>query len=165
MTRSADLSEKIFLYKAFGHRAEDYRYASINGKNSEFHAAIGLCNLSTIDQVIARRQKIYDYYRELLQGQPLRILQAEEQLTYNYAYFPVIFSSHEAMLRVKAALEADRIFPRRYFYPSLNRLPYHQGAACPISEDITRRVLCLPFYHELSDADVERVATVIKKHL
>ena len=164
MTNNSALSEKIFLYKAFGHRADDYQYASINGKNSEFHAAIGLCNLPTIDQVIDQRRTIFQRYQDLLYGTSVRILQPRDSIRYNYAYFPVILSSHESMLRVKAALEADRIFPRRYFYPSLNQLPYHQGATCPVSEDITERVLCLPFYHELASEDVERVALIVKNN-
>ena len=162
ITQDAALSEKIFLYKAFGHRADDYRYASINGKNSEFHAAVGLCNLPIIDQVIAQRKDIYVRYRAQLDGLPLRIPQPDERIRYNYAYFPVIFPSHEAMQRVKTALEAERIFPRRYFYPSLNQLPYHTGEACPVSEDTADRVLCLPFYHELADRDVDRIATIVK---
>ncbi len=164
ITRDAELSEKIFLYKAFGHRADDYQYASINGKNSEFHAAIGLCNLPIIDQIIEQRKALYHLYREQLNGLPLQILQPEADLHYNYAYFPVIFPSHTSMMRTKEALEADRIFPRRYFYPSLNQLPYHQGEVCPVSEDIAGRVLCLPFYHQLAEEDVARVTSIVRKH-
>ena len=164
ITRSDALSEKIFLYKAFGHRADDYHYASINGKNSEFHAAIGLCNLPDIDQVIAQRKKIFYQYKKLLEGLPIRILQPGDRIRYNYAYFPVIFASHKAMLGVKEALEAQRIFPRRYFYPSLSQLPYHASQACPVAEDIADRVLCLPFYHELAHEDVERIATIVKHY-
>lgn len=164
MTRDADLAEKVFLHKTFGHRADEYYYASINGKNSEFHAAMGLCNLPMIGDIIARRKDIYEQYHALLRELPLRILQPDASLGYNYAYFPVIFDTHEAMMGVKEALEAQNIFPRRYFYPSLNTLSYYPGEACPVSEDVAQRVLCLPFYHELPDKDVTRIGKIIQHY-
>jgi len=124
MTKNPDLSEKLFLSKAFGHRADDYYDIGINGKNSEFHAAMGLCNLPLIDDIIRQRKQIFAIYRELLAGLPVRLLTIAREVEYNYAYFPVIFETHEQMLKVKSSLEAEQIFPRKYFYPSLNKLPY-----------------------------------------
>jgi dTDP-4-amino-4,6-dideoxygalactose transaminase len=69
----------------------------------------------------------------------------------------VIFESEQLMLHVKQYLADHGINTRRYFYPSLNKLPYHTGADCPISEDISLRVLCLPFYQTLEVQDVERI--------
>ena len=79
----------------------------------------------------------------------------------NHAYYPVIFRSGEAMLRVKTALEAERIFPRRYFYPSLDTLPYVKADACPVSRSIAERILCLPLYPGLAQQDVERIARLV----
>ena len=165
ITENSELSERLFLCKAFGHRAEEYYEVGINGKNSEFHAAMGLCNLPMVDEFIRQRKVIFELYLELLFGLPLRTLQIGTEITYNYAYFPVIFNTHSEMLRVKEALEREQIFPRRYFYPSLNRLPYHQGEACPVSEEISSKVLCLPFYHQLEQEDVKKIASIIRKSL
>ena len=165
MTSDAELSERVFLDKAFGHRADTYYQAGINGKNSEFHAAMGLCNLLTVDHIIEQREKLFHLYHDQLYDLPVKLLRIPDGVAFNYAYFPVIFSSYAEMQRVKQALEEENIYPRRYFYPSLNQLPYHKGEACPISEDISQKVLCLPFYQQLEQRDVERITAIIRKLL
>jgi dTDP-4-amino-4,6-dideoxygalactose transaminase len=161
----AELSDKVWLLKAFGHKGDDYSTVGINGKNSEFHAAMGLCNLPRVESFIRRRRVLSEQYDALLAGLELELPARPEdldyELDYNYAYYPVVFPSEATMLRVKAALEAQEIYPRRYFYPSLNRLPYRRGEACPVSEDIARRVLCLPLYDELAEDEVGRISRLI----
>jgi dTDP-4-amino-4,6-dideoxygalactose transaminase len=84
---------------------------------------------------------------------------------YNYAYFPVIFEDEAQLLRLKADLAAHDIDTRRYFFPSLNQLPYVTGEHCPVSEDLSTRVLCLPFYPQLGDEQVRRIAAIIRAGL
>jgi dTDP-4-amino-4,6-dideoxygalactose transaminase len=62
----------------------------------------------------------------------------------------VIFENEAITLQVKTDLEAKDIFPRRYFYPSLDTLEYVKGDEIPISNDISGRILCLPLYFDLS---------------
>ncbi|MGB7395156.1 MAG: DegT/DnrJ/EryC1/StrS family aminotransferase [Pricia sp.] len=161
ITNDADLSEKVFLLKTFGHRMDDYHMAGINAKNCELHAAIGLCNLNVVDYIIQERKIIFERYCELLGHLPIRTLKMDDKNEHNYAYFPMIFENHEMMTRVKVALESQNIYPRRYFYPSLNTLPFVADESCPISEKVSGNVLCLPFYHDLPAADVERIAHII----
>jgi len=167
MTKDSDLNEKIFLAKAFGHRADDYFNVGINGKNSELHAAMGLCNLKLIDQIIQERKALFDNYVHCLEPLPVRLLNPAsiDGFQFNYSYFPVIFENESTMLDVKAALEKNQIFPRRYFYPALNQLPFHLGEACPVAEDISSRVLCLPFYQQLSGEDMHRIVRIVKQEL
>ena len=87
----------------------------------------------------------------------------EPSLEYNYSYFPIVFDTEEEMLNVKARLADNDINTRRYFFPSLNKLPYHVGAECLVSEDVSLRVLCLPFYQELELSDVVRIAHIIQE--
>ncbi len=162
VSKDKHISEKVFLSKTFGHRADEYLMAGINGKNSELHAAIGLCNLKVIDQVITARKAVHEQYERLLRDLPIQRLNIEDNERHNYAYYPVIFENHDKMAAVKAALEVNNIFPRRYFYPSLNKLPFLNGEACPISESISERVLCLPFYHDLAPESVECISKIIK---
>lgn len=162
ITNDAELSEKVFLLKTFGHRVDEYYMAGINAKNSELHAAIGLCNLNIINYLISERKSIFEKYEKLLEDLPIQILRIDSNNTHNYAYFPVIFNNHEKMMQVKNALEQENIFPRRYFYPSLNKLPFLSGESCPVSERISESVICLPFYHDLKDDDVIRIASIIK---
>jgi dTDP-4-amino-4,6-dideoxygalactose transaminase len=84
----------------------------------------------------------------------------------NYAYYPVVFQNEAQLLSVKQALNSNRVNPRRYFYPSLNTLPFLQTRqACRVSEDISSRVLCLPLYDSLEIQDVLRISALIKETL
>jgi len=109
---------QLFLYRQFGHSYDDYLSIGINGKNSEFHAAMGLAVLPYMDHIIEERQKItmlYDSFLDKLITKPVQ----PEGLKYNYAYYPVIFENEEQLLKVDGALKKENICPRRYFYPSL----------------------------------------------
>jgi dTDP-4-amino-4,6-dideoxygalactose transaminase len=85
-------------------------------------------------------------------------------LEYNYAYYPVVFESEVQLLRSLEALGKENIFPRRYFYPSLNLLPYlERKYSCPVSEAITLKIACLPLSAAMEERDVEEIAAIIKK--
>ena len=91
------------------------------------------------------------------------VLQSRKGLEYNYAYYPVVFKDEAELLKIFAALNEHNIFPRRYFYPSLNTLPYLiDASSCPVSEDISSRIACLPLYPDLSDTLVEHIVAIIK---
>lgn len=146
---NAEVLDQLRLYRQFGHVGDEYFTVGINGKNSEFHAAMGLCNLNYIDEILENRKRQWLYYGELLQDSGLRILEVKEP-GYNYAYFPVVFPTEEALLDAVQGLQGKGINPRRYFYPSLNMLPYvAEGNPCPVSQSIAERVLCLPLFHDL----------------
>jgi hypothetical protein len=134
----------------------------INGKNSELHAAMGLCLLPRVPAIIERRAALHQHYRHLLAGLPLRFPLPAPNTDYNFAYFPVLFESEAKALEVKAQLAAHEVDTRRYFFPSLNRLPYHTGERCPLSEDASGRVLCLPFYPDLSYQEVRRITGLVR---
>ena len=78
---------------------------------------------------------------------------------------PTIFSDQGAAMRLMSALEARHIHPRRYFYPSLTRLPYIQGASCPVAEDAAERVLCLPFWPDMDEEPVRDIAALFLETL
>jgi dTDP-4-amino-4,6-dideoxygalactose transaminase len=69
------------------------------------------------------------------------------------------------LMSVLAALKALNIFPRRYFYPALNTLPYVDYQICPVAEDIARRVICLPLFHELRKSDQITMSDAIVKEI
>jgi len=165
VTSCDEIAEKLELHRAFGHRGDEHFTVGINAKNSELHAAMGICMLPMVSDMIVVRTAVSELYDELLCGSGLRRPVCPEDCEYNYAYYPVIFATEGQMLRAKAALEAQQIFPRRYFYPSLNQLPYVQGEACPIAESLSRRVLCLPLYPGLEEEDVHRIAGIVLSNL
>jgi dTDP-4-amino-4,6-dideoxygalactose transaminase len=161
------LLRKLMLMRSFGHVGDEYFNVGINGKNSEFHAAMGLANLPHLETIICRRKEIHYLYREQLANCDIKCLSYDkEKVTYNYAYFPVVFSSEKALLKVKKGLEENKINARRYFYPSLNKLPFlHKSNTCPVSENMAARVLCLPLYPELTDNEIFGITNIIKKYL
>jgi dTDP-4-amino-4,6-dideoxygalactose transaminase len=162
-----ELDEKLSLLRAFGHRGdESYHFAGINGKNSEFHAAMGLCNLPHLPAIISARKAICDAYDSQLNWDILERPLKSEHIDYNYAYYPVVFPSEDVMKEVMEVLRENEIIPRRYFYPSLNTLSFMpRQISCPVSEDISQRVLCLPLYVGLESPDIERIASIINRLL
>jgi dTDP-4-amino-4,6-dideoxygalactose transaminase len=162
VTKNKKLSDRMFLYKSFGHSLDNYYTVGINGKNSELHAAIGLCNLPLVDKLINKRKKVYENYMKLLEGADIRYPVWSKHTTRNHGYFPVIFKDGKAMKHVKNTLEQNGVYPRRYFFPSLNNLPYVKGEDCPVSESIAERVLCLPLYDELKTSEIRNICKLIK---
>ena len=158
------INRQLMLYRQFGHVYDDYFTVGVNGKNSEFHAAMGLCVLPEIDHIISDRKKTSLQYDAALSAHLQRPFMAAT-LLYNYAYYPVVFKSEAQLLEVVDSLKQNDISGRRYFYPSLNELPYLVHQSCPVSEDISRRVLCLPLYFGLSNAEITLILDAIIKIL
>jgi dTDP-4-amino-4,6-dideoxygalactose transaminase len=155
------VAKQLMLYRQFGHLYDDYFSVGINGKNSEFHAAMGLCILPQIENIIADRKKISQQYDGALSAFIQKPL-FHNELTYNYGYYPIVVESEVQLLRVIDGLRQNDISGRRYFYPSLNELSFIEKHLCPISEGISRRVLCLPLYFGLSREDVTKIILCIK---
>ncbi len=152
-----ELAERIGLLRAFGHVKDEHFTVGINGKNSELHAAMGLLVLDHMPAILQRRREQWQRYASGLSG--LRIASIPEGTDFNHAYFPLVLASETQLQAVMSALGAIGVAPRRYFYPSLSRLPYLPSArSCPIAEDIAPRVLCLPLFHDL---ELERIDGII----
>ncbi|WP_292471421.1 DegT/DnrJ/EryC1/StrS aminotransferase family protein [Methanolobus sp.] len=137
----------------------------INAKMNEFQAAMGLCVLDEIDIIVEKRAKIWQQYHKELEDF-LQIPLLKKNTSNNYSYFPVLFQNEETLLRVKAALNEQKINPRRYFYPSLDTVSYlHLHQNQEISKDIASRVLCLPVYPGLEEFEVQSITDIIKSCL
>lgn len=158
--------KKIGLLKSFGHIGDDHFCLGINAKASEFQAAMGQCNLKDFAKIIQDRAQVSTWYDQALPLEKLQRPFHPSDFSYNYAYYPVVFETPDICKQVIANLTAENIIPRRYFYPSLNTLPYVTNAdPCPVSESLAMRVLSLPFYKELDEASVIRIADIIKRSL
>jgi dTDP-4-amino-4,6-dideoxygalactose transaminase len=159
------LAEQIYWQRQFGHKGDIYKYLGINAKNSEMHAAMGLCVLPKVQNIIAKRKAISELYDSLLNWNILFKPNSKFDIKYNYAYYPILFESENQMQNVISALHKNDIIPRRYFYPSLNTLPFSKGEICVISEDICARVLSIPLFYDLQDQSVIDIATIINNNL
>jgi dTDP-4-amino-4,6-dideoxygalactose transaminase len=154
------------LLRACGHRGDEHVLPGLNAKLSELHAAMGLSLLGLVEGNIAARAEVSRIYDELLPERGLRRPKLREGLFYNHAYYPVVFEREEALLRAVDRLNREGIFPRRYFYPALNTLPYLEAfQPCPVAESAARRALCLPLYAELEEHMVEKITRMVKQSI
>ena len=161
VVRDKAVSDRLELIKRFGHQGDTHYMLGINAKQDEFNAAMGLANFGHLKEIVAARKHICGLYDSLLNGR-LQRPKKQNGLEYNYAYYPVVFESEKELLAAFDRLAKIDVFPRRYFYPSLNKLPYLTAQyACPVSEDITTRIACLPLYVGLQDADVKRICEAL----
>lgn len=162
---------RIDRLKNFGHVGELNVVApGINGKMSEFNAALGLLQLKHIDDAIARRKVIDVIYRERLRGvKGLRCLGDSGEKVANYAYFPILVDDDYPISRddLYQALKDVGIHPRRYFYPLISDFPMYRGLPSshrdnlPVAAKAARQVLCLPIYPDLDLEVVEEIAGFI----
>ena len=162
VTNDDKLAHRLSYMRDFGHDGTERFFGlGVNGKNTELHAALGLCVLPRVTAFIKRRKAICDLYSKLFKNSSLMTQTINPKAEYNYAYYPVIFPSEEMLLRVRKHLLRHEIVPRRYFYPALNTLNYVRAGQFPISEEISKRVLCLPLYPDLKLSEVRNIARLI----
>lgn len=167
--------ERIDHLKNFGYANETTVVATgINGKMSEFNAALGLLQLQHIDKAIARRQEIDARYRHALADIPgIKSLSGRHEQKSNYAYYPILVENEFPLSRdgLYDALKAQDIHTRRYFYPLISEFPMYRGLPSaqrtnlPVAHSASSRILCLPIYPDLSNADVDRIVGIIHQAL
>lgn len=164
VTNNDQLAEKISYMRNFGYNGpEDFFGVGINAKASEFQAAMGLSVFPYVDEIISNRERVVSNYLDVFRGSELQMMEIQEGTTrFNHAYFPVVFSSEDSLLQARSALQNESIFPRRYFYPSLNNLGYvTNNLRQDVSTDLASRVMCLPLHPELTIEEVTHIANLI----
>lgn len=161
IAKNPEVSRKVDLIKRFGHDGDEHYMLGTNAKASEFQAAMGLCSLAHLDENIGKREAIFKLYKSLLSDM-YQIMRVADDTVHNYGYFPVVCKDEASLMAIITKLGEYNIFPRRYFYPSLNKLSYITNArSCPISEDIASRVMCLPLYVGLEEKDIRLICEVL----
>ena len=168
--KDKDFGLDLYRLKNFGIRGpEKVDAVGANAKMNEFCAAMGLCNLKHVDEEIAKRKVVADRYREILGDvEGLQLNPEQKDVQPNYSYFPVIFnekvfgsSRNEVFLR----LQQEGIVARKYFYPLTNTFECFHGEynsiETPVALHISKRVLTVPLYADLSLADVEKICSII----
>jgi dTDP-4-amino-4,6-dideoxygalactose transaminase len=170
-----DLKTKIRIdqLKNFGHVGETNVVApGINGKMSEFNAALGLLQLKYVDRAIRCRKEIDKAYRAGLEGvKGIRCLADAGELEANYAYFPILVGRDYAVDRdgLYERMKANGVHPRRYFYPLISEFPMYRGLPSsnrenlPVASLAASQVLCLPIYPDLSLEKVDEICKFIRE--
>lgn len=158
VTNNKELHDKLYYHHNFGHDGpEAFQGIGTNAKMSELQAAMGLAVFNHLDEIFGGRKKAVELYDSLLNESEIQRLKIREGTDWNFHYYPVIFENEEQLLAVKEELNKKDIFPRRYFFPSLNTLSYVDDIEMPISESICRRVLCLPLSAGIKESEIRNV--------
>lgn len=164
--RDKEIFDKIFYHHNFGHRGEEEFWGlGVNAKISELNAAMGLSVIPHIDRIIECRKAVCNAYDQGLAKTDVQKFHLRKATDWNYSYYPVVFSSENVLLNVRRAMNDAGIYPRRYFYPTLNTLPFVMNTPVPIAEDVSSRVLCLPLSAELTGGEIEKVANILKENV
>lgn len=156
------LRDQLYYSHNFGHDGpHDFFGLGINGKISELQAAMGLAVFPHMGEIIAGRKEVVDYYDAHLNFSKLKKMKLRKNTQWNYSYYPVIFETENKLLQVQRELNEQQIFPRRYFYPSLNTINYAGHTEMPISESVASRILCLPLAYEIDEIFLDQICKII----
>lgn len=163
ITNDPALLKRMAYLRNFGHDGpERFADLGINGKNSEFHAAMGLVNLNYVERNIGNRKTLCDHYDKFLKNFNAVKPKRAKEVAYNYAYYPLIFSTQELLLKVVDTLNHNWVYPRRYFYPSLEDLPYvREKTGCTQAASIASRALCLPLFDTLTKEEIDMICRIM----
>lgn len=165
-TNNPEVLKRLASIRNFGISGpESFENLGINGKNSEFHAAMGLVNLNYIDDILEKRKKLAQYYDKKLVNVKAIKPKWHKNATENYPYYVILLESEELLLKIKKGLDLHEVFTRRYFYPSLaNTLPYLNPVNFEVTDEIAKRALCLPFYYDLTFEEIDLIVRLILRY-
>ncbi|VXC55816.1 MULTISPECIES: DegT/DnrJ/EryC1/StrS family aminotransferase [Chryseobacterium] len=162
-TNNPDILRKMASIRNFGISGpESFDSLGINGKNSEFHAAMGIVNLNYIDAILEKRKALSQYYDIKLVNVKSVKPKWHSKASENYPYYIILLETEDLLLKIKTGLEAHEIFTRRYFYPSLaNTLPYLNPVDLAITDEVAKTALCLPLYYDLTFEEIDLISRLI----
>jgi dTDP-4-amino-4,6-dideoxygalactose transaminase len=142
--------------------SSDEPVLGLNAKMNDLEAALGNANLDEFDLQVAKRKEIWEFYKTELESL-FQFPTWMDNANNNYSYFPALLSSEEELLSALEVFNRDKIFPRRYFYPSIHQYKFlNKNESYPISEDISKRILCLPLSTEMTLEDARKVTTILR---
>lgn len=168
--KNENLGSLLYDLKNFGiHGPEDVVSVGANAKMNEFCAAMGICNLRHVDTEIEKRKAVVDRYRSNLEGvKGIKLNSIQKDVKSNYAYFPIVIEEKEfgaSREEIFDALAKEGIGARKYFYPLTNTFECFHGrydvTKTPVALHVSKRVLTLPLYADLSLTDVDRICKII----
>jgi dTDP-4-amino-4,6-dideoxygalactose transaminase len=129
---------------------------------------MGICNLRHIDEEIGKRKRVYERYLENLKDvEGIKLPYIQENITPNYAYFPVVFFGKYNRDGVYEKLKGHDIIARKYFYPLTNDYECYKdldtadSSLTPFAKYVADHVLTLPIYSDLSPEDVDRICDMV----
>lgn len=171
LTDNENLYKKMLIIRDHGMR-KDKRYwhdvVGFNFRMMNLQAALGCAQLEKLNTLLKERKRIYKtYYRELhsIFGIEMQFFPTEVQPVV-WAVAIKLSSKYPEGSRdyvIRKLLEAN-IETRPGFY-SLSSMPLYKTSSLPISEDVSKNVICLPAYPSLKDEEIKHICTQLKKIL
>ncbi len=165
---NGELIERIRRMRNYGIEENyDAWWPGLNGKMSEFHAIVGLYNLRRLDALLAERQRKARYYLDRIRERTsFQTLRWPENVTHTFKDFTVLVPEARATFRqeVMAFLGERGIETRAYFYPPVHEQRFFRRFAdrpLPRTEALSRRVLTLPFYTSITEAEMDYVVDAL----
>jgi dTDP-4-amino-4,6-dideoxygalactose transaminase len=169
--QEAGLKAMFDYLKNFGFENEiEVVMPGTNAKMNEMQALMGIQVLQYLEEIIYKRAKITDVYRQRLAEIPgIRLAPAvSSDVQYNYAYMPIEVDELEFGMSRDALYEKLKewnIHTRRYFYPLICDFPCYRSisvnGSLPVAHRVADRILTLPIYDSLELSDVEAICEVI----
>ncbi len=167
------LMEKIRTLRNYGLPPGTYNSVlpGLNSKMSEFHAVLGIENLKNLPRVLATRHEKAVYFKnEIARHTPLALVPQTEDVQHTYKDFTVILPSNAKEKRgaLMDHLKQSGIETRAYFYPAVHEQDFFKRFAdrhLPLTEDLSRRVISLPFYTSISKEDLDYMVQALKTGL
>ena len=173
VTSTPVIKAKVDKLKNFGFTGEtSVIEVGLNGKMSEFNAAIGLLQLQDLEAVLLKRRLIDAKYRELLDGVPgISCLKPVRQKKRNYAYFPIFVDKQYGISRdtLYELLKRHGVHGRRYFHPLISDFPMYKDLPSatesnqPVARSAADSIICLPIYPDLALDEAARICEIIRR--
>ncbi|PKR82659.1 DegT/DnrJ/EryC1/StrS family aminotransferase [Heyndrickxia camelliae] len=167
--KNTELSQKLKALKNFGITSEEtIDYVGVNAKMNEFQAAMGLCNLESIEDDISHREDIYNVYSQgFKECKDIYYLPRIEGVKHNFAYYPILLKNNKTRDFLFEKLKEYNVFTRKYFYPLCNNIECYKNESSdtPVAMSISNRILTLPMYSDLSLDEVKHITKIIKHEL
>lgn len=165
ISKNIYLDKKIKSLRFFGFDSKgNIENFGINAKMTEVHAIMGILNLKNIKKVLSERKRQYLMYFNILKKNQFLSFQKFNSNSYNYSYMPIVVNSNKKLKHIVKLLNKNNYFPRRYFYPSLNKLKKLAVKQKFVnSEYLAERILCLPLYYGLGDHHIKKICKLINE--
>ena len=149
---------------------EEYLETAFNYRLTDIQAAVGLVQLGRLDGIVARRRELAATYHELLADVPgLRMVSDPAHGTTNYQSFWVRLPDDSPLERndVLAELASRGVSARRGIMASHLEPAYygHPRGDLAVTEDLTRRTLILPLFHDMTAGEQGTVVDALKAAL
>ena len=161
-TKDSELFHQCFYSHNFGHDGPLALHGlGINGKISELQAAMGLSVLPYMPTILQARAAVVDLYDSHLDFDKVQKMKLREHTQWNYSYYPILFKEEATLLKVQKELNEAKIFPRRYFYPSLNTVPFVSQQKMDVSENLSSNIICLPLFVGIEKNIIKEIVKII----